>query len=242
MSLLDKTPGSPPLTVADPDEGRVLPWTHEELALVHAPRSQIAEQFRALRSSIATLNPEGAPRTLVVTSALRGEGKTVAALNLALALAELPANQLLVVDANLHAPGVEDTIGLPRRQGLADLLAGRLSLDQAIRATSIQRFSVIGAGTLPRNPSEVLASDRMRTLLRSLKQRFNYVVIDTPEATTTSDASVLGAIADGILLVVRQGSTPRHYVEAAYNQLSALGGNVLGTCLTHSREPDTARG
>jgi capsular exopolysaccharide synthesis family protein len=157
-------------------------------------------------------------------------------------LAELPANQLLVVDANLHSPGVEDTIGVPRRQGLADLLASRLSLDQAIRATSIQRFSVIGAGTLPRNPSELLASERMRTLVRSLKQRFNYVVIDTPEATTTSDASVLGAIADGILLVVRQGSTPRHYVEAAYNQLVALGGNVLGTCLTHSREPDTARG
>jgi len=85
-----------PLQVADPDEGRALPVTREELVLVQAPRSQIAEQFRALRSSIVALNPEGAPRTLVVTSALRGEGKSVAAVNLALALAEMPGNQLLV--------------------------------------------------------------------------------------------------------------------------------------------------
>jgi len=239
---LPESPQTPaPLQVADPDEGRVIPLTREELVLVSAPRGQIAEQFRALRSSIVTLNPEGAPRTLVVTSALRGEGKTVAAVNLALALTEMPGNELLVVDANLHTPGVEDLLGLPRRQGLADLLAGRLPLDKAIRATSIRRLSVLGAGTIPRNPSELLASERMRALLRSLKQRFSYVVLDTPEATTTSDASVLGSAADGILLVARQGWTPRHYVEAAFNQLSALGGNVLGTCLTSSHQEDTTQ-
>jgi len=241
MTLIGKSQDPAPLQVADPDEGRVLPLTREELVLIHAPRSQIAEQFRGLRSSIVTLNPEGAPRTLVVTSALRREGKTVVAVNLALALAEMPGNQLLLVDANLHDPGIEELVGLPRRQGLADLLQGRLALDKAIRTTSVQRVSVIGAGTNPRNPSELLASERMRTLVRSLKQRFNYVILDTPEATTTSDASVLGAIADGVLLVVRQGSTPRHYVEAAHNQLEALGGNVLGTCLTSSYQEDTAR-
>jgi capsular exopolysaccharide synthesis family protein len=241
MSPVSSSPAPAPLQVADPDEGRVLPLTREELVLVHAPRGQIAEQFRALRSSIVTLNPEGAARTLVVTSALRGEGKSVVAVNLALALAEMPGQQLLVVDANLHAPTVEELLGLPRRQGLADLLAGRLPPDKAIRSTSVQRLAVLGAGTAPRNPSELLASERMRALLRSLKQRFSYVLIDTPEATTTSDASVLGAIADGILLVARQGFSPRHYVEAAYNQLSALGGNVLGTCLTSSYQEDTAR-
>jgi len=241
MALTDKPEVPAPLQVADPDEGRVIPLTREELVLVHAPRGQIAEQFRALRSSIVTLNPEGAPRTLVVTSALRGEGKTVAAVNLALALAEMPANQLLVVDANLHTPGVEELLGLPRRQGLADLLAGRLTMDKALRSTSIQRLSVIGAGTVPRNPSELLASERMRALLRTLKQRFSYVILDTPEATTTSDASVLGAVVDGVLLVARQGWSPRHYVEAAYNQLTALGGNVLGTLLTSSHQEDTAK-
>ena len=231
-----------PLQVAEPDEGRKIPITREELAVVHEPRGQIAEQFRSLRNSIQALNPEGAPRTLVVTSSLRGEGKTVAALNIALALAEMPGNQVLIVDANLHAPAVEDYLSLPRRQGLSELLAGRLPLDSATRPTSVPSLAVIGAGSNPRNPSELLASDRMRTLLRTLKQRYSYVVIDTPEATTTSDASVMGSIADGILLVVRQGFTPRHYVEATHNQLEALGGNVLGTCLTYSNRQDTARG
>ncbi|HVS19219.1 MAG TPA: CpsD/CapB family tyrosine-protein kinase, partial [Planctomycetota bacterium] len=170
------------------------------------------------------------------------EGKTVAALNIALALAEMPGNQVLVIDANLHAPGIEEYLSLPRRQGLSELLAGRLPLDSATRATSAQGLAVIGAGSNPRNPSELLASDRMRALLRTLKQRYSYVVVDTPEATTTSDASVLGSICDGILLVVRQGWTPKHYVEATHNQLEALGGNVLGTCLTYAHRQDTARG
>jgi polysaccharide biosynthesis transport protein len=241
-TLLGKSDAPAPLQVAEPDEGRKVPITREELAVVHEPRGQIAEQFRTLRNSIHALNPEGAPRTLVVTSALRGEGKSVAAVNLALALAEMPGNQVLLLDANLHDPAVEDLLSLPRRQGLSELLAGRLPLDSATRATSAQGLAVVGAGSNPRNPSELLASDRMRTLLRTLKQRYSYVVLDTPEATTTSDASVLGSVADGILLVVRQGYTPRHYVEATHNQLEALGGNVLGTCLTFSNREDTARG
>lgn len=241
MAFLGKSTGSVPLQVADPDEGRKIPITREEIAIVHSPRGQIAEQFRFLRNSIVALNPEGAPRTIVVTSALRGEGKTVATLNLALALAEMPGNQVLVLDANLHQPMVESYLGLPRRQGLSELLAGRLPLDQATRATAVQGVSLVGAGSNPRNPSELLASDRMRQLLRTLKQRYSYVVIDSPESTTTSDASVLGAVADGILMVVRLGSTPRHYVEAALGQLEALGGNVLGTCLTGAYQADTAQ-
>ncbi len=242
MAILGKPQGPTPLAVADPEEGRKLPITREEIAIVQAPRSQVAEQFRSLRNSIVALNPEGAPRALLVTSALRGEGKTVAALNLALALAEMPGNQVLVLDANLHDPMVEEYLSLPRRQGLSELLAGRLPLDQATRATAVQGLAVIGAGSNPRNPSELLSSERMRSLLRSLKQRYSYVVLDSPEATTTSDATVLGSICDGTLLVVRQGSTPRHYVESALSQLEALGGNVLGTCLTRAHMLDTARG
>ena len=242
MALFSKAKSAAPLQVADPEEAKRIPITREEIAILHKPQGQQAEQFRNLRNSIVALNPEGAPRTVLVTSALRGEGKTVATLNLAFALAEMPGAHVCVIDADMHDPSIEGYLGLPRRQGLSELLSGRLPPDQAIRATYVPGVSLLGAGAIPRNPSELLASDRMKELLRSLKRRFSYVLIDTPEATTTSDASVLGAISDGILLVVRQGSTPRHYVEAAYNQLVALGGNVLGTCLTCSREPDTARG
>ena len=214
--------------------------THEAISLISNPRGQIAEQFRSLRNSISALNPEGAPRTVVLTSSLRGEGKTVACLNLAVAMTELPGTHVLVVDADLHRPAVEHYLDLPRRQGLTELLRGQCSIDQAIRQTSIPGMSILAPGALPTNPTELLGSDRMRTVLHSLKQRYSYVLIDTPDATGTNDAGLLGSMADGILLVVRLGHTPRYYVEQTSNALEALGGNVLGTCLTGASVEDTS--
>lgn len=229
------------LQPADPEEARKVAIRREELAVAIEPRGQIAEQFRGLRNQIHALNPDGASHTLVLASALRGEGKTVACLNLALALAELPGIEVLVVDADLHHPALESYLDLPRRQGLTEILRGRLALDQGIRRTSARGVSILGAGELPSNSSELLGSDRMRTVLNQLRQRFSYVLIDTPEAMTISDASLLGGMADGILLVVRLRETPRHYVEQTVNQLEALGGNVLGTCLTGANLEDTSK-
>lgn len=213
------------------DEARNVAAQREEIAVLSDPRGAIAEQFRTLRNSIHALNPDGASHTLVVASAVRGEGKTVSSINLACAMAELPGTEVLVVDANLHHPMLEDYLSLPRRQGLTEVLSGTLSVDQAVRATSIPGVSVMGAGRLPSNSSELLGSDRMRALLNRLRQRYSYVILDTPEAAQISDASLLGAIADGILLVIRMGETQRHLVEQTHNKLEALGGNVLGTFL-----------
>lgn len=230
------------LRPAEPDEARNTPIRREELAIHKDPRGQIAEQFRSLRNSVHAMNPDGASHTLVMTSALRGEGKSVATLNLALALAELPGMEVLVLDCDLHRPSIEEYLGLPRRQGLTEVLGGTLAIGAAIRPTSVQGVSIMGAGALPRNPSELIGSERMRTVLNALRQRFTYVLIDTPQAMTISDASLLGAMADGILVVVRLGETPRHYVEQTMNTLEGLGGNILGTCLTGAAEEDTAQG
>lgn len=233
-----KTPEE--LATPQPEEALRIPITGEELCVVTSPRSQQAEQFRVLRNSIQALNPDGASHTLVMTSALRGEGKTVATINLAAAMTELPGIKVLVVDADLHQPSIERRLGLPRRKGLSDLLSGGISLDSAVRSTSIPGVSILGAGTLPDNPSQVLGSDRMRTVLDRLRQNYSYVLIDTPAAAGVSDASLLGAMADGILMVIRLGSTPRQFVQQTINMLESLGGNVLGTCLTGAEEPDTS--
>ena len=228
------------LQAAPPDEARSIPARREELVMLREPRGQFAEQFRSLRNSIHALNPDGASHTLVMTSAVRGEGKTVASLNLAIAMGEMQGTQVLVVDADLHNPSLERYLELPPRKGLSEVLSGTLSLDQALRTTSIPGVSILGAGSLPANPSELLGSDRMRAVLNRVKQRFSYVIIDTPQASTISDASLLGAMADGILLVVRLMTTPRHMVQQTYNTLEALGGNVLGTCLTGAHLKDSA--
>jgi capsular exopolysaccharide synthesis family protein len=241
MTFTQEQSTGAPLPIANPEESRKVPITREELVVVSAPSTQQAEQFRALRNSVIALNPDGAPRTAALTSSLRGEGKTVATLNLAFALAEVPGVKVLVIDANVHSPSIEEYLGLPRAQGLCELLAGRLPLDQALRPTSVAGVSVLGAGARPRNPSELLASERMRALLRTLKQRFHYVLLDTPEATTTSDASLLGAMVDGVIVVVRLGTTPKSYVEQTCRSLESLGCNLLGTCLTGATVPDTAK-
>jgi len=229
-----------PLQPAAPDEARQIPIRREELVLAHHPRGQIAEQYRQLRNSVQALNADGAPRTVVLTSAVRGEGKTVSTLNLALALAEVPQTRVLVVDADLHQPAIEEYLSLPYRQGLAELLRGKLSIDQALRRTSIEGLWVLGAGELPQKPSELLGSERMRSVLHQLKQRFDYVLIDTPPALAINDASMLGALADGVVIVVRLNATARHLVEQTHQMLETLGGNVLGTFLTGANEADPA--
>ena len=234
--MAKKTTHPSTLSPAEPDEDRSVTIESDEIALVKDPRGRVAEQFRGLRNSIIALNPEGAPRSVVLTSSVRGEGKTVATINLGLALAELPGTEVLLIDANLHSPGIEGYLGLQNRQGLADVLAGTCDLDSAVRATSIPGVQVMGAGTLPDNPSQLLGSERMRTVMGTLKRGFSYVLIDTPEALRISDASLIGGIADGVILVVRLGMTPRHHVEQTHNTLEALGGNVLGTCLTGAEE------
>ncbi|MBK7645148.1 MAG: CpsD/CapB family tyrosine-protein kinase [Planctomycetes bacterium] len=232
MSASGQIPPAGPLQPADPDEARVVPIRREEIAMALAPRSRIAEQFRALRNSIQALNPDGAPRSIVMASAVRGEGKSVATINLALALAEVPGTHVLMIDADLHAPALEDYLGLPHRAGLSELLGGRVGMDRAIRTTSVPNVSLLAAGELPVNSTELIGSDRMRTLIGACKQRYSYILIDTPEALTISDAALLGSVSDGVLMVVRLGSTPRHVVEQTYNMLENMGGNVLGTCLT----------
>lgn len=241
MAPFDKQPNPPgALPSAEPDEGAKVPLRSEEIAMVMQPRGPIAEQFRSLRNSIVALNPEGAPRSIVMTSALRGEGKTVATINLAVAMAEMQRARILILDANLHHPAIERYFSLPRRAGLTELLRGLCPIDRAVRATSVANVSVMGPGQLPHNPSELLGSDRVRSTIGQLKQRFSYILIDTPEALNISDASLLGSMADGILLVVRIGSTPRNFVEQVHNQLETLGGNVLGTCLTGAPQDDTS--
>lgn len=229
----------PELEPAKPGEGRDIPIVHEELVVVQRPASQHAEQFRRFRNNLHALNSDGAARSVLVTSALSGEGKTVAILNLALALAELPGIRVLVIDGNVQNPSLEHYLGLPRRQGFYELLQGTLPLDQAIRRTSIERMDILGTGgvVLPIR-SEFLNVDRMRAVIDTVKRSYDYVLIDAPAVLAANHPSIMGTIADGIVLVVRRGTTPRSYVEEAYSMLENLGGNVLGTCLVGAVEPD----
>jgi capsular exopolysaccharide synthesis family protein len=235
MSLFGTPTPPPTLEAAKPGEGREIPLSREELIVLRSPASHGAEQFRRLRNSMLALNPDGAARSILLTSALENEGKSVAAINLALALVEVPNLRLCLVDGDRLKPSLEDYLGHPRRLGLTELLRGEITIDQAIRATSLERLDLIGAGESSPNPT--LDLERLQALLNALKRRYDYVLLDGPAVLSTNHPSLIGSVVDGILLVVRIGASPKGLVEEAYQMLEGLGGNILGTCATGADGP-----
>jgi len=213
------------------------------LVLFHEPAGYRAEQVRALRNRLVALNPDGEPKTLVVTSAVRGEGKTVAALNLAMAFAELERQQVVVVEADLRRPACEQYLNLNPGPGLSEVLLGTAPLERALRPAGFRRLMLLGAGARVPNPAEVLGASRIDELFHRLKERFQYVVVDTPPVLPSTDAGVLAARADGTLLVVRLERSMRKQTREALRVVQDMGGNVLGTFVTELRgqDPDSDR-
>lgn len=204
------------------------------LIVYHDPSSPISEQYRTFRTNLVALNSEGAPRALCITSSIKGEGKSITAANLALALVELPDTRALLVDADLREPKVAGLFGRKAVPGLSDLLLDGLSLDQVIRPTIVRNLAILPAGREIRNPSELLGSPRIGDLVNALKADYNYILFDTPPVLPFADASVLGSRLDGVLMVVRLEKTPRDQVERSLDTLRAARNNVLGCFLAGS--------
>ncbi len=208
------------------------------LVLFHDPVSYRAEQIRALRNQLIALNPDGAAKSVVVTSAVKGEGKTVTAINLALAFAELDRQAVLLIDADLRRPSVESYLNLSPHAGLSDLFLDRISFDDSIRSAGIRNLSVLGAGTRMAAPSELLTGTRIEQLFARCKERFQYVVVDTPPVLPATDASVIAARADGTLLSIRLEHSQKKHAKDAVRYLQDLGANMLGTFVTEIRGSD----
>ncbi len=208
------------------------------LVLFHEPAGYRAEQIRALRNRLVAMNPDGEPKSLVVTSAVRGEGKTIAALNLAMAFSELERHQVLLLDADLRRPSCERYLNLNPEAGLSDVLLGRVPVDKVVRPAGYRQLKIVGAGTRVTNPAEVLGASRLDELLRRLKERFQYVVIDTPPVLPSTDAGMLASRADGTLLVVRLERSLKKQTREALRVVQDMGGNVIGTFVTALRGQD----
>jgi tyrosine-protein kinase Etk/Wzc len=192
------------------------------------------EAFRNLRTSLIWSDGGETLRTLVVTSAAPGEGKTMTAANLAVTLA-YDGLRVLLVDCDIRRPRIHGLFQLPRAPGLMELLRASADPDgppiQAIRETPVARLSVLTCGALPVNASNLLSGTRMRVLLRELQEQFDIIVLDTPPVLATADASIVSSLTDGVLLVVRAGATDRNAAQRAYQQLANVGARVVGTVL-----------
>jgi capsular exopolysaccharide synthesis family protein len=202
--------------------------------LVSSGDSLVAEEYRSLRARIQSIRRTRPFRSLVLTSARPGEGKSTTAVNLALSFGLDLSTTTCLVDADLRTPSVQRAFPELPKLGLAELLQGDgdAKLDEALIAVPDTRLSVLPVRTLPERPAELLSSPHMERLLQELTSRFNTVLIDAPPVLGLPDAVSLVDLCDAALLVVRAGGPPRGEVEAALERLDAarLIGTVFNGC------------
>lgn len=193
------------------------------------PDSFVAEQFRMLRGRIDSIAAQRSIGTIAMTSANAHEGKSTASINLATVTAMSLGRQVLLVDCDLRRAKIHTSLGLELRTGLAEILTDQATADEAIVKVDNLNLDVIGVRAVPSNPSELLASPRMRELVQELSSRYDRVIFDTPATLGLPDSKIVSELCDGIVMVVRADVTPREDVRAALEVLdqSRLLGMVL---------------
>jgi succinoglycan biosynthesis transport protein ExoP len=213
-----------------------------ELVAQHLPKSQMSEAFRALRTSILLSQADHPPQVILVTSALPREGKTTAAANLAVTLAQL-GDSTVLVDADLRKPGIGRllNLGSGKYAGLSSYLAGVSSLDLiSVPHPAIPNLVAIPTGPLPPNPADLLSSHKLADAIAELRTKFKFIVIDSPPIMAATDAVILSVLVDGVLLVVRSGETPKEAFTRTRDLLHSVKCRILGVVLNavDSSAPD----
>jgi capsular exopolysaccharide synthesis family protein len=204
-----------------------------ELVAQHLPKSNIAEGFRALRTALLLSQPDRPPQVILVSSALPREGKTTVAANLAVTLAQL-GDKTVLVDADLRKPGIGRllNLGTGKYAGLSSYLAGVSSLDLiTVPYPAIPNLAAIPTGPLPPNPADLLSSHRLTDAIAELRTKYKFIVLDSPPIMAATDAVILSVQADGVLLVVRSGETPKEAFTRTCDLLTSVKSHLLGVVL-----------
>jgi capsular exopolysaccharide synthesis family protein len=197
-----------------------------------SPKSKISEAYRSLRTNIEFSNRNGALKTIVITSAEPGEGKSTTCANIAVAYAHANRNVLLI-DSDLRDPAQHQIFDLSNDYGLSTAIAGSSGIDEVIQKTKIDNLQVICAGPIPSNPSELLDSTSMTSLLKATKEWFDIVIIDTPAIMTVTDALVVAGKSDGVVLVFNAGKVKNDSAMKAKASLEYGNVTIIGAVLNH---------
>lgn len=192
-------------------------------------RSVRAEAFRHIRTNLQFADVDHPPRVIVVTSSVAAEGKSTTAANLALVFAETTA-KVLLIEADLRRPRVTQYLGIERAVGLTNVLAGQVEVEDVLQTWG-SGLTVLPSGSIPPNPSELLGTQNMIDLVDGLRPRFDMIIIDTPPLLPVTDAAVVAAVADGVVVVVRYGKTTRVQLSNAIRSLESVDARVLGCVL-----------
>ena len=198
-------------------------------------RSPLAEAYRHLRTSVLLSTAGRAPRSLLVTSSLPGEGKTTTAVNTAISLAQTGAS-VVIIDADMRRPRLQRIFELREQEGLSSILSsdvGEAEMLELVRTDPASGLNVLTSGPIPPNPAELLGSDQMRRLVAALQMRYTHVVVDSPPISSFTDGVLIATMVDGVLLVVHGGKSSRHIVRRSKQLLNDVGAKVFGVVLNN---------
>ena len=198
----------------------------------------VSEAYRSARTNLRFVCAPDECNIIAVTSSFPGEGKTLTCINLAISIAE-NNQKVLLIDSDMRKPQIASTLGLEKSPGLSELLAGmvKISTDDTCcrQKTKIKNLDVITAGKTPPNPSELLASDRMKRLLDKLSPEYDFIMIDTPPALVVTDALVLKPYISGYVMVVRSGHTKIEVIKETLNRYKQADAKICGIMLNAHR-------
>ncbi|MBI4844953.1 MAG: CpsD/CapB family tyrosine-protein kinase [Candidatus Omnitrophica bacterium] len=197
------------------------------------PNAVFSEQFRGIQTQLNSFNGGKSIRSILISSANSGEGKSVTAANLAVIISEDKGQKVLLLDANLRNPSVEKLLNVKNEKGLSDYLSNNIALEQVLTKTPIENLTVLNAGIARTQPAEIFTSLKCRELFAKLKERYNYIIVDASAVIPFADAKILSEYVDGVLLVVQACRSRREVVWRAEELLKSSRTKLLGAILTN---------
>ena len=206
-----------------------------ELLISADPRSSLAEAYRQLRTSILLSTAGHAPKSLLVTSSLPAEGKTTTATNTAISLAQTGA-KVLLIDADMRRPRLHTVFGIGNGEGLSTLLSSSINKDgilEIVKQDPTTKLYLLPSGPVPPNPAELIGSEQMSSLLRTLQENFTHVVVDSPPIASFTDGVLIASMVDGVILVVHSGKSSRQVVRRSKQLLNEIGARIFGVVLNN---------
>ncbi|MFH1855677.1 MAG: CpsD/CapB family tyrosine-protein kinase [Candidatus Omnitrophota bacterium] len=195
--------------------------------------SPVAEQYRSLMTYVLSMPNADLLKVIAITSSSPGEGKTITALNFAIVLSRNLGKKVLVIDGNFRKPTVDLYLNINAEKGFSEVLAGISEVSEVIKETSIPNLFCIASGQIEINPVELLGSPKVANVLSKIKNRFDYIIIDTPAVIPYADARLISKISDGVILTIKAEKTSREVINRSEFLLKEAGAKLLGAVLTN---------
>ena len=215
-----------------PAQKTALPAGASDRLMVMNSRSSAAEAYRVVRTSMLLSTAGHPPKTILITSGQPGEGKTTTAVNTAMSLAQL-GSSVIIIDCDLRKPSTHKMFNMENTHGLSTYLSRDIEIDSLIHRLPMPNLSLLTCGPIPPNPAELISSERMKELLRTLCERYDHVLIDSPPLINVTDPVILSTMVDGVILVVHGGKSTRGVAQRARQDLSSVGAKIFGVVLNN---------